>query len=248
MQIHTTCETRAVRRGCALLLATVLLLAGPRPAAADGPAPQPPSGATPSPGVHDATIRHSFEDVEHWVTVFDDPAREAWQKPREVVQALGLAPGMCVADLGAGTGYFSRYLSQAVGETGSVLAAEPEPNLVVHLRQRAEQERSANLVPILASLDNPRLPAGMVDLILIVDTVHHIDDRVNYLRRLRRFLKPTGRIAVVDFKKQEAPVGPPVEHKLAREQVVDEMQRAGYQLAAAPDLLPYQYLLIFRPR
>ncbi len=197
---------------------------------------------------HDATARHSFEDVEHWTSLFDDPSRDAWQRPQDVVQALQLRPGMCVADLGAGTGYFSRYLAAAVGEAGTVLAVDTEPNLVVHLRERAEKERTANVVPVLASPDNPRLPVGAVDLILIVDTVHHIDDRIGYFRRLQRFLKSAGRVVIIDFKKEDLPVGPPPEHKLAREQIVDELQSAGYQLVAAPALLPYQYVLIFRQR
>jgi len=199
-------------------------------------------------GPHDATARHSFADVEHWSAMFDDPSRDAWQKPRDVVRALQLSPGMCVADLGAGTGYFSRHLSEAVGDTGSVLAVDTEPNLVVHLRHRAEQEGLRNVVPILASPDNPRLPAGGVDLVLIVDTVHHIDDRITYLQQLRRGLTPTGRVAVIDFKKEDLPVGPPPEHKLARELVVQEFQAAGYTLVGDVDVLPYQYFLIFRPQ
>ena len=198
-------------------------------------------------GAHDATARHSFEDVEHWTRVFDDPARDAWQKPAELVAALGLAPGATVADLGAGTGYFSRHLSQAVGASGAVLAADTEPALVEHLRRRAEQEGLANLVPILASADNPRLPAAASDVVLIVDTWHHIDDRVQYARRLTAALKPGGRVAIVDFQKRELPVGPPLDHKLAREQVVDEMTQAGYRLAGEPDVLPYQYVLLFAP-
>jgi ubiquinone/menaquinone biosynthesis C-methylase UbiE len=194
---------------------------------------------------HDATAHHSFADVEHWTTVFDDPKRDEWQKPAELVRALRLAPGMRVADLGAGTGYFSRYLSEAVGQRGTVFAVDPEPNLVVHLRERAEQEHTANVVPILASLDNPRLPANGVEVVLIVDTLHHIDDRVNYLRRLKHFLTTTGRIAIVDFKKEPLPVGPPPEHKLARELVLEELAAAGYRLVAEPAVLPYQYFLIF---
>jgi ubiquinone/menaquinone biosynthesis C-methylase UbiE len=201
----------------------------------------------PAHGAHDATARHSFENVEHWVAVFDDPARDAWQKPREVVEALEVRPRMTVADIGAGTGYFSRHLARAVGEHGTVLASEPEPNLVAHLRKRAEHEGTANLVPILASPDNPRLPAG-VDLILIVNTIHHIDDRIEYLRRLRKVLAATGRVAVIDFKKEKLPVGPPPDHKLAREHVIAEFEKAGYTLAAEPTILPYQYFLIFRPR
>lgn len=200
-----------------------------------------------APGAHDATARHSFEDVEHWKRVFDDPARDAWQKPAELVAALGLAPGATVADLGAGTGYLARYLSSAVGTSGTVLAADTEPALVEHLRRRAEAEGLANLVPILASADNPRLPAAASDVVLVVDTWHHIDDRVAYARRLASALKPGGRVAIVDFHKRELPVGPPLDHKLAREQVIDEMTQAGYRLATEPDVLPYQYFLVFTP-
>jgi predicted methyltransferase len=200
------------------------------------------------PGSHDATARHSFQDVEHWRAIFDDPSRAAWQKPEAVVQALQLKPGMRVADLGAGTGYFSRYLSGAVGAQGTVFTADTEPNLVAHLRERAEKEQTENVVPILASADNPRLPAAGTDLVLIVDTFHHIDDRLSYFRRLQRALSPHGRVAIIDWQKRDLPVGPPLEHKLARDQVVEEMQAAGYRLVDEPSFLPYQYFLLFRPR
>jgi ubiquinone/menaquinone biosynthesis C-methylase UbiE len=197
---------------------------------------------------HDATSHHSFADVEHWRAVFDDPSRDAWQKPAEVVAALGLRPGMTVADLGAGTGYFSRHLSAAVGAEGKVLAVDTEPNMIAQLRERAKAEGTGNVVPILAAPDDPRLPAHATDLILIVDTFHHIDDRLTYLRGLRRCLRPGGRVAVIDWQKRDLPVGPPPEHKLAREQVLEEMEAAGYTLADEPGILPYQYFLVFRPR
>lgn len=207
------------------------------------------AAAQPTPAhEHDATVRHSFEDVQHWVKIFDDPERDAWQKPDEVVKALAIEPGMSVADIGAGTGYFSRYLSRAVGDGGAVFAVEIEPSLVTHLRERAEKEGAANVVPILGSADNPRLAAGSVDLILIVDTLHHIDDRPGYLRRLQRALRPGGRVAVIDFKKEESPVGPPPEHRLARQQVVDEFALADYRLVGEPAILPYQYVLLFKPK
>jgi ubiquinone/menaquinone biosynthesis C-methylase UbiE len=204
------------------------------------------TGWAEEPGRHDATARHSFEDVEHWVKMFDDPERDAWQKPAEVVAALILRPGMMVADVGAGTGYFSRHLAAAVGDTGTVLAIDVEPNLVVHLRARAEREQTANVVPILGSADNPRIPAGRADLVLIVDTFHHLDDRPNYLRRLRAALARGGRVAVIDFKKEESPVGPPLDHRLAREQVLEEFDLAGYRLVDEPQVLPYQYFLVFQ--
>ncbi len=195
-----------------------------------------------------ATSHRRFDDPAYWTTVFDDPERAAWQKPDEVVAALGLRPGQCVADLGAGTGYFSRLLSAAVGTGGTVLAVDPEPNLVAHLRERAEREGTDNVTPVLASKDNPRLPAGLVDLVLIVDTYHHIDARLSYLRRLQGALRPGGRVAVIDWQKRPLPVGPEMDHKLAREQVVREMEAAGYRLSQEPTFLPYQYFLIFRPR
>ncbi len=216
--------------------------------AAHGSPPTPAAVALPYPSPFAATAHHPFDDVAQWSKVFDDPARDAWQKPAEVVAALGLQPGMCVADLGAGTGYFMPYLSAAVGETGSVLAMDPEPNLVAYLRQRAEQSRAANVVPILGSFDNPRLPLAAVDVVLIADTFHHIDARLEYLRRLQRVLKRGGRVAIVDWRKEPLPEGPPPDHKLARAQVVDEMGAAGYALVEELDFLPYQYFLIFAVR
>jgi len=198
-----------------------------------------------APPSDDATSHHDFANVEYWSSVFDDPARDAWQKPRELVAALGLARGNIVADLGAGTGYLSRRLAAAVGPEGTVLAVETEPNLVVHLRERAEREKTPNVVPVLASATEPRLPVGLVDLILVVDTYHHVDDRRTYFRALRRFLRPDGRVAIVDWQKRELPVGPAMDHKLPREQVLDEMQASGFRLAAEHTMLPYQYFLIF---
>ena len=211
-------------------------------------APPSVSARAPDTPPDDATAHHSFGDVARWTKVFDDPDRDKWQKPQALVEALNLRAGMRVADLGAGTGYFSRYLSAAVGRDGTVFAIDTEPNLVVHLRERAEREDTPNVVPILASPDNPRLPVGSTDLVLVVDTYHHINGRRDYFRRLRRSLTRAGRVVIVDWYKRDLPVGPPASHKLAREQVVQEMVAAGYELAEEPAVLPYQYVLIFRPR
>ncbi|MCC6764543.1 MAG: class I SAM-dependent methyltransferase [Deltaproteobacteria bacterium] len=208
--------------------------------------------ATPHPHATQAALfeptpgsRHDFADVEHWRRVFDDPARDVWQKPRELVAALALRPGAWVADLGAGTGYFSRWLAAAVGPTGAVFAIDTEPNLVAHLRRRAEEERTPTVIPVLASADDPRLPPAALDLVLIVDTYHHLDARLAYLRRLAAALKPAGRVAIVDWEKRPLPVGPPPEHKLARAQVIEEMGAAGFALVDEPGLLPHQYFLVF---
>jgi predicted methyltransferase len=227
-----------------LLVAGLLAVAVARAGEPATPTPAPsPAARQP----FKATSTHPFDDVTHWQSVFDDPARDAWQRPAEVVAALGLRPGMAVADLGAGTGYFLRYLAPAVGPTGIVFAVETEPNLVAHLRTRAEREKLANVAPVLASFDNPRLPPRGLDVILIVDTYHHLDDRLPYLRHLKELLKPGGRVAVIDWQAGKLPVGPPADHKLAREEVIPEMTAAGYVLAEEPRVLPHQYFLIFTP-
>ena len=212
------------------------------------PADAPEGGHGADAALFEATSRHDFADVEHWQKVFDDPARDEWQKPDLVIEKLALREGMRVADLGAGTGYFSRYLSGAVGRTGTVYAVETEPALVTQLRDRAETEGSDNLIPVLASSADSRLPLFGIDLVLLVDTFHHIDDRLAYFTDARRRLRPAGRVAVIDWKKKELPVGPGLHHKIAREQVVEEMKRAGYELSDESTALPYQYFLIFRPR
>jgi SAM-dependent methyltransferase len=196
---------------------------------------------------HDARASHSFEDVERWVAVFESPDRAAWQKPAEIPGALGVKPGMVVADIGAGTGYFAPHFSKAVGPEGRVLAIDIEPNLVAYMKQRFVREKLANATAVLGEPDDPKLPAGGVDRIFICNTWHHINDRLDYLERLARSLKPGGLVAVVDFHKRDLPVGPPPEHKLSREEVVAEFAEAGWAPAGESDLLPHQYVLLFAP-
>lgn len=210
-----------------------------------------PAGQVRSESAHDphaATSHRSFADAEQWSAVFDDPARDEWQKPAALVDALGLRSGMTVAEIGAGTGYLLRYLAAAVGKEGNVLLVDVEPNLIEHMRARAERQGATNVVPILASKDNPRLPARSVDVILFLDTYHHIGDRLRYMRDLHRALTPGGRVAVVDWRKEELPIGPPLDHKLSRRHVVDEMEAAGFAFIDMPLDLPYHYFLLFKVR
>jgi predicted methyltransferase len=207
-----------------------------------------PPASDGSPAVSDrATSDRRFDDTAYWSKVFDDPKRDEWQKPKELVAALAIEPGMAVADIGAGTGYFSKRLAEAVGANGAVFAVEVWPNLVSHLRDRAEKEKTPNVIPVLASTGNPRLAPESVDLALFIDAYHHVDGRLAYLATLRRSLRPSARVAIVDWKPGPQPFGPKEEdHKLPREKVEAEMKEAGFELAGAPDLLPHQYVLIFR--
>lgn len=191
------------------------------------------------------THEHRFSGAERWARVFDDPARDRWQKPDEVIAALALAPDATVADIGAGTGYFAVRLARAAPK-GRVYAVDIEPDMVRYLGERARRENLPNLRPVLGKPHDPQLPEP-VDRVLIVDTYHHIGDRVAYFERLRARLAPGGEIAIVDFT-LDSPVGPPRSARIAADAVRAEMQRAGYALAAQHDFLPHQYFLVFRPR
>ncbi len=188
-------------------------------------------------------MHQRFEDAERWSKIFDDPGRDAWQKPDEVLRTLALAPDAAVADVGSGTGYFAVRLARVVTQ-GRVYGADLEPDMVRFLNERAAKERLPNLASHRAAPDDPRLPAP-VDLVLVVDTYHHIGERERYFKRLRQALKAGGRVAIIDFK-PDSPVGP--RHgRIPSAQVSAEMVRAGYRLAAEHGFLPYQYFLVFEP-
>ena len=191
------------------------------------------------------THEHGFAGAEHWAAVFDDPARDSWQQPHEVIQALALAPDAIVADIGAGTGYFTARIAHMT-PGGRVYAVDIEPDMIKYLSARAQRETLPNVTPLLARADDPMLPVP-VDLALVVDTYHHIRDREAYFRRLKGHLKPAGRVAVIDFTKH-SPIGPPAGERLAADDVKKEMAQAGYALAAEHKFLPNQYFLVFKLR
>ncbi|HEX5061388.1 MAG TPA: class I SAM-dependent methyltransferase [Kofleriaceae bacterium] len=203
----------------------------------------PPAAPAPhaDPHAHHA-MHHRFENADQWTRVFDDPARDAWQMPDKVVATLALAPGMVVADVGAGTGYFEKRLSAAVGDSGAVIAVDIEPDMVRYLRDRAQREGTPNVEARLGAPDDPKLTAASVDRVLIVDTWHHIDDRVAYSKKLATALKPGGAVFVVDFT-LETEKGPPKQHRLAPAQVIEELTQAGLKAAVADAGLPDQYIV-----
>jgi SAM-dependent methyltransferase len=194
---------------------------------------------------HGQGYQHSFDDAEKWAKAFDDPARDGWQKPDEVLSALHLDRADRVADLGAGTGYFSVRIAKLIPE-GKLFSVDIEPEMLRYLRQRAHHENLSVLVPILASAESANLPEA-VDLVLVVDTYHHIDNRIAYFAKLKASLRPHGRLAIVDFK-ADAPEGPPPEHRISPEKVTSELEAAGYALVTAYPFLPRQYFLVFQAK
>jgi SAM-dependent methyltransferase len=195
-----------------------------------------------SPMHHGEGMHHRFDDPEAWAARFDDPGRDAWQKPDEVVKALALKADARVADVGAATGYFAVRLARAV-PAGKVYGVDLEPSMVAYLDQRAHKEGLANLLGVQGSAASPNLPEA-VDLVLIVDTYHHLGDRPAYFRRLAERLTAGGRVAIIDFKRGQ-PMGPPDSEKIPAAQVETELREAGYALVATHDFLPNQHFLVF---
>ena len=191
---------------------------------------------------HADHMEHRFDNPEQLAKGFDDPARDAWQMPDRVLAALDLKQGQIVADIGSGTGYFTVRLAK-LGTVSKVYAADIEPSMAAYVTKRAAAEGLKNVVAVQAAADTPNLPEP-VDLVLIVNTYHHIGDREVYFRRLAKSLKPGGRVAIIDFK-LDSPEGPPKEFRFPPEKFKAEMAKAGYQLAKQYDFLPRQQFLIF---
>lgn len=205
-------------------------------------APAPTRAPGQAAGQHGDHMEHSFADVERYAKSFDDPARDAWQMPDRVIAALALKPGETVADVGAGTGYFTIRLARSAARP-RVFASDIEPNMVKHLQHRAMTEKLPNVTAVLASAGSPNLPEA-VDVVLIVDTFHHIPNRVAYFAALKKSLKPGGRIAIIDFRKG-SPEGPPEHFKFTPDQISGEMGQAGFRLQAQHDFLPRQMFLVY---
>ncbi|MGE5187063.1 MAG: class I SAM-dependent methyltransferase [Acidobacteriota bacterium] len=212
--------------------------------------PQPQQPAEPAHAEHhdhdpDA-MPHRFEHADQWAKAFDAPDRDAWQKPDDVIAALELQPTMTVADVGAGTGYFTVRLARAVPQ-GQVIATDIEPDMVRYLTERATKEHLPNVHAQLAGANDPQLAPASVDRVLVVDVWHHVADRRAYARGLAAALKPGGMIAIVDFT-MEATRGPPKHHRLLPQSIIDDLAAAGLDASLSPVKLPEQYIVLGKKR
>lgn len=187
-------------------------------------------------------------NVMEYLDRLDDPQRDQNQKPAEVVDALGLKPGMHVADLGAGSGYFTRRFVEAVTESGKVYVIDIEPQALKHIEESlTRSHRPFQAEFIRAAPDDPKIPMQSVNLIFICNTYHHLEDRITYFRNVKSSLTPSGRIAIIDFYHDErsGELGFPKRHLVAQEKVIEEMTAAGYRLSKEHRFLPKQYFLEF---
>lgn len=194
-------------------------------------------------GTHgDGVLRmHAFADAAAHSNAFDDPRRDAWQRPDEVLRALELTPGMTVADVGAGTGYFAVRLARAV-PNGKVIATDLATDMVRHLSERARREQLPNLHAVPATPTGSGLPVASVDRILLVHVWHHLAGRGGYARDLSAALRPSGKLLVVDFQVM-ARRGPPAQLRVAPAAVIADLAAAGLVARLSPLTLPDQYIV-----
>lgn len=187
-------------------------------------------------------------DPKAYMKALDDPKRDEYQKPHEVLSALNIKPGEVIADIGAGTGYFTFRLAHHVGAKGKVYAIDVSPDMIRHLNRRSRDTKTTNVVPILADNDDPLLPEQSVNRIFICDVWHHVENQTKYLALMKKMLKPGGEIVMIDFHKKDLPFGPPLEMKIAREELIKQLETNGFRLAKEHTFLPYQYFLVFTPK
>ena len=190
------------------------------------------------------------DDIKQYLEHLDSAERDQYQKPRQVIDALNLKPGLTVADLGSGSGYFTRRFIEAVTETGKVYAVDVEPEMLKYAEESVvHMHRSYTAEFILARPDNPKLPYESIDLLFVCNTYHHLEERTKYFSDAKSSLKPGGRLAVIDFYPDErsGDLGFPKRHLVSQDTVIKELSDAGYKLVREHRFLPKQYFLEFTP-
>lgn len=177
--------------------------------------------------------------------LLEAPDRDFWQRPDQIMDSLAVADASVVADVGAGSGWFTIHLAHRVGPQGIVYAQDVQTEMLTAISRRVQREGLTNVRPVLGGRSDPRLPAGMMDAVLLVDVYHELDDRVTMLKNIATSLKPQGRIGVVDFRLDGTGPGPAAGERISPDLVVKDAKSAGLRLIKQEPFLQYQYFLIF---
>jgi SAM-dependent methyltransferase len=177
--------------------------------------------------------------------LLEGPDREVWQRPDQVMDALGIAENTVVADLGAGSGWFTIRLARRVGPNGRVYAEDIQRQMIDAIERRVKREGLRNVTPHLGKPSDPGLPAGQLDAALIVEAYYEMEAPVVLLRNVARSLKPRGRVGIVNFTKEGFGPGPPMDERVEPSTVIRDAEAAGLRVVARPDFLPFQYMLVF---
>lgn len=173
--------------------------------------------------------------------------REQEEAPAKALDAIGITPGMVIADIGAGTGYFSRRMAKRAAPGGKVYAVDIQPRMLEALRRNAEREQITNIETVLGKEDDPLLPAGAIDLVLMVDVYHELAHPQAMLRKLRAALKPDGRMVLLEYRKEDPDVPIKLDHKMTVREAKAEVEAEGFRLDKVISTLPRQHILIFVP-
>jgi len=174
------------------------------------------------------------------------PEREQEEAPDAALDAIGVGKGIVAADIGAGAGYFTWRLAERVGPTGKVFATDIQPAMLRLLRQNMAARNLVNVEPVLGEIDDPKLPAGSCDLVLLVDVYHEFSEPQKMLRGLRAALKPDGRLVLLEYRKEDPSVPIRPEHKMSVAEVRAELEPEGFRFDKVLETLPRQHILIFR--
>ena len=176
----------------------------------------------------------------------DRNERESEEHPDQALDALNLKPGMVVGDVGAGTGYMSLKMAKRVGPSGRVYAEDIQPEMLRRLRQNATKAHAANVETVLGNETDPKLPAGQLDLILLVDVYHEFSQPQKMLRGMREALKPDGRLVLLEYRKEDPSIPIRPEHKMSVQEVKTELEAEGFQMDQVIETLPRQHILILK--
>jgi arsenite methyltransferase len=195
-----------------------------------------------------ASCTHQPWDVNRYIQALERPERDQYQQPEKVIEALNLNPGMVVADIGAGSGYFTRRIAEAVGDTGQVIAIDVEQKMLNYNKQKLEKIGLVNRVRfILAETDNPSLPEHSADMVFLCDVYHQLAYPVDYLANTKPALTPNGRVVIIDNydDRRSGSRGFSKRHLISKEHVIKDMEQAGFALSKEHTFLPRQYFLEF---
>jgi ubiquinone/menaquinone biosynthesis C-methylase UbiE len=174
--------------------------------------------------------------------------REDEEAPSKAIEALALTAGMVIADIGAGSGYYASRLAKQVGPTGRVYATDIQPGMIAILERRIKAEKLTNVTTVLGTMDDPSLPAHSIDLAIMVDVYHELQQPQVFLQRLKAAFKPGGRLVLLEFRKED-PAVPILEvHKMSVAEVKQELEAEGYALDRVIDVLPWQHIIVLRTK
>jgi len=198
-------------------------------------------------GVHPLTGRHYAGVMgvggADWLV---RPEREAEEHPDEALDAIGVAAGSTVADIGAGAGYMTWRMAERVGPSGKVYANDIQPKMLDLLRRNMAERKLGNVTPVLGAVDDPKLPRNTVDLVLLVDVYHEFSEPQKMLQHIRESLRSDGRVVLVEYRGEDPAVPIRPEHKMTVQQVKAELEPEGFRLDRVSEVLPRQHILIFK--